>query len=390
MEFPEASAVWQWWNYAASRVPQGKEVLRINMDETSVCLFQSSAKGNVFCTKKRMRQFTKEPTAEEGADVVQPVSKTARRTCMTHVAFICDQTAVQPLLPQVVIGNCATFHVREWAQLNAQRPANVILVRQQSAWNNTERLKWILRLLGAALRPLAARYQPILLMDACRVHLPECVAQSCASLGIWLVIVPAKLTWLLQPCDTHAFLKYKTHLRSAYQELRAQSDTGEVSIGAFLSAVYSTIRFVLQGQKWALAFDRDGFGAGQAEVAPYVLRQLCWGAAPAVGAAVPDQATLELCYPKNASIPTARLLQPLAPVAPLALAGPAGPARPVAPPAVPVAPLALPTPRGLRLTPRPELMASPIRAQGPLTRGQSRLVAALAAGPGAASSSGGG
>ena len=105
---------------------------------------------------------------------------------MTHVAFVCDQTAVQPLLPQVVIGNCATFHVREWAQLNAQRPANVILVRQKSAWNNTELLKWIFRLLGAALRPLAARYQPILLMDACRVHLPECVAQSCASLGIWL------------------------------------------------------------------------------------------------------------------------------------------------------------------------------------------------------------
>jgi hypothetical protein len=34
----EAHAVFQWYNYAESCVPEGKTPLRINLDETSVCL----------------------------------------------------------------------------------------------------------------------------------------------------------------------------------------------------------------------------------------------------------------------------------------------------------------------------------------------------------------
>ena len=49
--------MWQWYNYAESQVPAGKQTLRINLDETSVCLFQGDAKGTVFFSKKRKRSF---------------------------------------------------------------------------------------------------------------------------------------------------------------------------------------------------------------------------------------------------------------------------------------------------------------------------------------------
>ena len=47
MFFPQASAVWQWWNYYMAQLPTGKVPLRINLDETSICLFQGHSKGTI-------------------------------------------------------------------------------------------------------------------------------------------------------------------------------------------------------------------------------------------------------------------------------------------------------------------------------------------------------
>ena len=43
----QAAAVWQWWSFLKGQVPAGKTILRVNVDETSVCLFQGTAKGTV-------------------------------------------------------------------------------------------------------------------------------------------------------------------------------------------------------------------------------------------------------------------------------------------------------------------------------------------------------
>jgi len=48
-----ALAAWQWYNYVTSRAPPGKEILRLSLDEASVCLFQDSGRGNVFVSRKR-------------------------------------------------------------------------------------------------------------------------------------------------------------------------------------------------------------------------------------------------------------------------------------------------------------------------------------------------
>ena len=51
-------AAWQWWNFCESQAPMGKEILRINMDETSACLWQGDGKGTVFANKGRHRGST--------------------------------------------------------------------------------------------------------------------------------------------------------------------------------------------------------------------------------------------------------------------------------------------------------------------------------------------
>ena len=357
----QALAVWQWRNYAVSEVPPGHQVLRINLDETSVKLFQGDAKGTVLFRKRRRDRRT-----EVDEEPVQKADLNKKRTCLTHVGLICDRADVQPLLPQVLIGNEATFQAGELADLSASCPANVVLIRQKSAWNNKETCKRVLRLLAAALRkvnhpPKWPPLQPVLFMDAAGLHIHPSVAMSCAALNIWLIVVPAKLTWLLQPLDTHAFREYKAYFKKAYQRARLETQDGHLTVKQFLVAFCETIRHVLQGRKWSGAFDADGYGHRQAGASAYLLRQLQLSKPPEAPSTAPTSDLLRLCFPKKSYVPEATLMRPYRrPQPQLALQAPAPQ-------------LVLPTPamgrfaRGILLTPK-RAAPSPQPRPGPVTR----------------------
>ena len=289
----QAMAAWRWYNYVSGQVPPGKQVLRLNLDETSVCLFQGGGRGNVFVSSKRR--------------LTQHAPRSVRRCCLTHVGVICDQTDIQPLLPQVIIGNEATFQARAVAALRRACPPNVTLLRQKSAWNNNAVCAWIVRRIGRALAPYSGRYQPVLLMDACKCHLPRNVLLACHQVGIWVVIVPALLTWLIQPLDTHGFQRYKAHLQEKYQEARIRGGGGVLSIADFLPCVYSAVRNVLQGTRWSAAFTDDGFGDHPAGISSRVLVKFNDADRPSAPLSRPTDEELALCFPRRARVPVALL-----------------------------------------------------------------------------------
>ena len=382
----EAGALWQWWNCAASHVPPGFVLLRINLDETSICLFQGSGKGAV-AFRKGKQCPSEEP--------VQGVARSTKRSCLTHIGLVCDRPDLQPRPPQVIIGNEHQFQAREMQALMAACPPNVHLIRQKSAWNNADVCKRVIQLLGVALRAyfdpsLSKRLQPVLLLDACRVHLSRGVVSACLSQGIWPIIVPAKLTWLLQPLDTHAFLRYKAYLRTAYQLARIATPDGELSMAQFLQVIYDTIRKVLQGHRWARAFDENGLGqvggeSLQALVSGYIRRHLQLSGPPASPAAAPTEDILKLCYPRNAKVPSRLLLRPYQRLAQPALPAPMAAGRLALPVGRPLGPHRG-RGRGAGHLPGAPAAAGAAAgavagAAGPQTRSQSRLQAALARGP---------
>ena len=306
----QALAAWRWYNYVADQVPAEKRILRLNIDETSVCLFQGSGRGNVFVSKKRR--------------VSQHVSRATRRRCMTHVGVICDNTYIQPHLPQVLIGNWATFKAGSMTALRGRAPANVVLLRQKSAWNNEAVCAWIVRRIGRALAPYTHEYQPVLLMDVSRIHTARSVLVACHAAGIWVVLIPALLTWLLQPLDTHGFQRYKAHLRNKYLEARIAAAGDALEVGEFLPCVYSAVLHVLQGIRWVRAFDDDGFGAQQSLVSARILDRLGPDRHLEVPRTRPADAELAHCFPRGAAVPTALLWRPFnAAVAPCAMRAPA-------------------------------------------------------------------
>ena len=113
---------------------------------------------------------------------------------MTHVAVICDRPALQPLMPQFIIGNERTFLARSIAALRAACPGNIILVCQKSAWSNDVLSAISVRRLAAALAPYNSIVQPILFLEAVRLHTTPRVLRACATAGILAIVVPALMT----------------------------------------------------------------------------------------------------------------------------------------------------------------------------------------------------
>ena len=182
--------MWQWWNCLEEQVVLPRKVLRVNVDETAVRFYMPQRAGLV--TKRR-----------RGApSLAQDASRRQQRSCVTHVAAICDDTAVQPSLPQVIIGNESVLQAAAVKLVGPALHKNVILLRRKSGWVNKDFLVSYVKLLAACLEPFALRYQPILLWDALPAHCAPSVLRAAGRAGLWVVIVPAKMAWLLQPLDT--------------------------------------------------------------------------------------------------------------------------------------------------------------------------------------------
>ena len=258
--------MWQWWNYFSGQVAPGKVALRINLDETAVCLHQGRRRGVIFL--KRMPR------------VRVPLSR--RRTYLTYVALVCDAPEAQRVLPQVIVGNFHTLPAAKMGALRAALPCNVTLIRQRSAWNDNVLCSSIIRMIAAALAPFAGVYQPIIFLDAARCHLKWNVFAACARVGIWPIVVPAKMTWLLQPLDTHVFASFKRHLQAAVLRARCAAAVEGDVLEQLLAALCEAVDAVLSNGSWAHAFASNGFGVGQAGLSARVLEALCAETSPEI------------------------------------------------------------------------------------------------------------
>ena len=227
---------------------------------------------------------------------VRRASLGARRSGVTHVGLVADRPDVQAALPQVIVHNEHLPTLRGPRAVAAELPPNIAFVRQTSSWTNTTNMCDILRRIAVALLPWRGRLQPILLLDCAKQHLHWRVAAQAARSGIWLAYIPASLTWLLQPCDTHVFAVYKAFMTAAYSELAAASPTGEASEEDWLRLVGRAVRTILQGRRWSNAFVQNGFGRA-AEIRDEIRAELGPEDVPVVGDGRPSGEDLRVVFP---------------------------------------------------------------------------------------------
>ena len=257
------------------------------MDESSLCLHQANRRGIIAISKKALRE-----------DAVQRVSLSRRRKCFTLVAFICDQPAIQLLLPQVLIVSAATCAEKVWREIQSTGWDNMIIVRQKSAWNNERLCAVIIRRLGSILAKFTLQYRPFLFMDSVRFHTSPQVLTACKAMMITPIIIPPLLTWLLQPLDTGAFSLFKHILRELYQGARAQSETDDIDLQNFMACISQAIAGGLNARNWGAEFDRCGFGQQQRYVRASAWRKFDIGQCEAP-TWPPSYEQIRLCLPRK-------------------------------------------------------------------------------------------
>ena len=253
---------------------------------------------------------------------------------VTYVAFLSADAAVQAALPQVVIGNERKFTKAMHDSILKVGAGPVSFWRYQSAWNSHEKMRRILGLLSSCLQPWKDTHQPILLLDCASCHIHATVWGLASRYGIRLVFIPARLTFLLQPADTHLFFKFKASLKRKWLDEAVASDAGVVSDEAWLRVVITTVKELLSDSTWSHAFESNGIKPHQAGVSSRVLSKLLWDHVPLLPVGAPTLQQLRAIFPRRMKLKSTSILnytppkkkKPAAPAAgssgPVVAAGP--------------------------------------------------------------------
>ena len=253
---------WDWMRYLLHRhAGRGKQILRMNCDETNVQRAQRASRGLVVAPLRR------------AGPVVIPEGPDGRGS-VSHLVFVCDDPMVQPFIAQVVVGNERMLRLCDLRILEPEIPPNVYVVRQKSSWINDALFQQTLRWLHSALQPWRCSHEMVLVLDCASAHLTPAVLLTARSLSIHLVFVPRKMAWLLQPCDTHVFRRYKAWM---HRELRADMIRLGCSHPTLLQMIRLIVRTdqeVIQRHTWARAFDDDGWCAESKSCSARVRRAL--------------------------------------------------------------------------------------------------------------------
>ena len=281
----QVTAYWQWLRFCESRPRGEKRLLLINLDETSVAFAPNLPSGLVVTRSRRAARTA--------------IRKQDTRSNLTYVATVCDDDSMQEHMPHIVI-TCASKTTR--AQMHAlrisSRPNVHIWNEEKSSWNNSKLMQRILDLISKA---VAGRQdlQPVLILDVAPCHISREVMRKARSVGVWLVYVPAQVTYLVQPLDTHGFASFKVWLRQRYEDLRSASADGVVDRLQWLRTLQVAKKLLFDPRSWTHAFQDTGARMPCPRLTNELSAHVASRVARCAVALEPDIQSLSLVWPRR-------------------------------------------------------------------------------------------
>ena len=242
---------WRWVKWVRCVRMKDKDVITLNMDETSMS-------GTNTC-KHGMHMASRCPRTRHIAGTPR---KRRRFTC-SLMGLICDDDAVQPHLPQVVLPK---YRNQETPPSKVQRlwsdtGSPIEAWHKTSGWNSSTCMRQWIRRVHARLRVLAPDRHVMLVMDCAQAHTCRRVLTQCRALKMSVVFIPGRCTWLLQPLDTHVFEKLKRVLRLERTKAAMTDAVGVVSDAVNIQAVGTAIHSTLVQKTWSTAMAQVGLGS---------------------------------------------------------------------------------------------------------------------------------
>lgn len=264
---PQVSVFFRWMRYILDVTLKHRPYVILNMDETSLAAVRHGGAGMVSGSLRAARRRVQRPT--------DPRDRFGHK--VTHLGCVTDNPHLQPLLPQVVLP--------KYTQ-NAVPPAD--MRERLSAtgfplefWHGTAGIAsvGVLQAWATRVRSIVHSWNDdafiLLVVDCASCHLSLDFLRHLSRLGILTLLVPAKLTWLLQVLDVSVFGPLKADIRTEEMRIRSRHASGRLLAGDALVAASQSIRRVLVNRDWSDSFDSLGLGLlGDIElsssVTPYI------------------------------------------------------------------------------------------------------------------------
>ena len=264
------------------------------MDETNIPFCPRFPTGFI---NKKARKQKRHPRSLQ-----YPAKPGDVKASFSHVCFVCDDSRLQPLLPQVLLVNKKTVTADEMDRAQRLFPSNVIVLYDKTHWMSADTLSRILEILSALMKAHAPGSQIILSIDCCRAHIAQLVWKTCARCKMFLHLIPAKMTWALQPCDTHVVARLKHRLRMHCVAAALATTTGKLNKVDIFAAFSLALQEIVNDGDWEKAFLDVGLTGYQSGVSKRVLAKTCLESQPFIGAEMPTLADLRSIWPKGIKV----------------------------------------------------------------------------------------
>ena len=262
------------------------------MDETSLAYNYGRGKG--FMVSKRALPSGKTHRKEA-------LSSSDAKARISFLGFVTHDPAVQPQLPQILIGNERRFTKKLLKELAAHTPPGYYLWREKSSWNTHALMRKAICILAKHLKDYVATHQLILVLDVAGCHLHHTICSLAKQKGILLLYIPGKLTWLLQPADTHVFCRLKRRLRQLWLDLAVRSAPGEVSHAEWLAEVFKLVKKLFNGIPWRSAFESNGL-LDNSTIGTRILTELGWAQPNMLPSSIPSAEQLKVILPQRSKM----------------------------------------------------------------------------------------
>ena len=225
------------------------DALWINMDETAIKYHYTKIRG----------YKTKTSSSELKEKMVDRASHRDGKSHCTLVSTLATDPVAQQRMPQFFTPN-TKGRKKVWrAAKRKNAHANVHFHLDSTGWMTIENMKIYLDILAKVVKDLG-REKVVLVMDCHTGHIAVEILKKIMHLKWKVLLIPSKLTWLLQPLDVAMFAGLKSSLYRAHVENQVNSETGVVQFEKWSTTMIAKVHSMLEVADGKTMFEKCGFG----------------------------------------------------------------------------------------------------------------------------------
>ena len=254
-----------WMRWLLHVVLVHDKVIIVAMDESAVCFGCGGKKGNVVAFDDRK---------DQREEITENLRLADRRHNVTLVGSIVSDSALQPYLPQLILprqraSSGETAPKSLWPKSIGEIESDAIEVWPEcGGWMKSKTLCRYM----TCLRKIVNAHRPgsklVLVYDSHPSHFAADALRHAAKLGIYVVIIPARLGYMLDILDTKVFLEHKRQIHLRAMEHKIEHEVSRLSFQEWVRCVVQATTDVLVDTSYAHEFPRHGLGKDLGNLSP--------------------------------------------------------------------------------------------------------------------------